>query len=34
MAALTSQIVSVTASIAAAPTPPTLQQAGALVSVG
>jgi hypothetical protein len=32
--ALTSQIVTVTASVAAAPTPPTLQQAGALVSVG
>jgi hypothetical protein len=32
--ALTSQIVTVNATIAAAPTPPTLQQAGALVSVG
>ena len=32
--ALTSQIVTVTATVAAAPTPPTLQQAGAFVSVG
>lgn len=32
--ALTSQIVSVQATVAQAPTPPTLQQAGALVSVG